>query len=78
MKSTLIALALAGLLALAAGCAPRPTASTPAPAAPSEEKAAPQAALSPLTAASPMAAPGELKLTLLHTNDTWGYLEPCG
>ena len=32
------------------------------------------------TLAAPMAtAPaGDLELTLLHSNDTWGYLAPCG
>jgi 2',3'-cyclic-nucleotide 2'-phosphodiesterase (5'-nucleotidase family) len=28
------------------------------------------------TAAAP--APAPLDLTVLHTNDTWGYLDPCG
>jgi len=26
----------------------------------------------------PPAAQGTLELTLIHTNDTWGYVEPCG
>ena len=49
--------------------------------------------LSPLTAASPVATPrsatspvatahpassAPFQLTVLHTNDTWGYLVPCG
>lgn len=34
-------------------------------------------ALSPL---SPVASPtpGPLTLTLIHSNDTWGYVDPCG
>jgi len=27
---------------------------------------------------NPPAAQGALDLTLIHTNDTWGYVEPCG
>jgi hypothetical protein len=36
--------------------------------------------LSPLAASSPLAAPasGDLRLVLVHSNDTWGYLIPCG
>lgn len=30
------------------------------------------------TKGGPPAAQDTLKLTLIHTNDTWGYLEPCG
>ncbi len=26
----------------------------------------------------PTPAPQPLQLTILHTNDTWGYLLPCG
>ena len=38
---------------------------------------------SPLTAASAVATPrsassASFQLTVLHTNDTWGYLVPCG
>jgi hypothetical protein len=32
--------------------------------------------LSPLPA--PSATPGPLALTIVHSNDTWGYLDPCG
>jgi len=27
---------------------------------------------------SPPASQQPLDITLLHTNDTWGYIEPCG
>ena len=27
---------------------------------------------------SPPASEKPLDITLLHTNDTWGYIEPCG
>jgi hypothetical protein len=52
------AIALVGVLAVLAACAP------PSPAA------------SPL---SPLAAPtGPFDLVVVHSNDTWGYLDPCG
>ncbi len=31
---------------------------------------------SPLAAPSP--TPGPLALTIVHSNDTWGYVDPCG
>ncbi len=36
--------------------------------------------LQPVTATSPLAAPtpGALALTIVHSNDSWGYLDPCG
>ena len=27
---------------------------------------------------TPLPAGGTFRLTVLHTNDTWGYLDPCG
>jgi 2',3'-cyclic-nucleotide 2'-phosphodiesterase (5'-nucleotidase family) len=33
---------------------------------------------SPLNAPAPTATAGPLQLTILHTNDTWGYFLPCG
>jgi hypothetical protein len=53
---------LLGLLVLAAGCMPATLPAQPAPAA------------SPLATA----APQPFQLTVLHSNDTWGYLLPCG
>ncbi len=32
--------------------------------------------LSPLPSVAP--TPGPLALTLIHSNDTWGYVDPCG
>lgn len=32
----------------------------------------------PAPGASPVLVPQPFQLTLLHTNDTWGYLIPCG
>lgn len=32
----------------------------------------------PAPAGSPLQTPQPFQLTLLHTNDTWGYLLPCG
>ena len=54
--------ALLSLALLLAGCA----AAGPSPAA------------SPLSPLSPLPAPGPLALTVVHSNDTWGYLDPCG
>ena len=30
------------------------------------------------TAPSPEVSAGQLRLTLIHSNDTWGYVLPCG
>ncbi|PKO22723.1 MAG: hypothetical protein CVU38_07790 [Chloroflexi bacterium HGW-Chloroflexi-1] len=52
------------LLALAASCMPVTSLDGPIP---------------PTAAPAPRPTPAEpLALTLLHTNDTWGYLSPCG
>jgi len=32
----------------------------------------------PVTPAVPRPTPQAMTLTVLHTNDTWGYLLPCG
>jgi hypothetical protein len=39
--------------------------------------ATPRPANSPV-ATAPSASSAPLQLTVLHTNDTWGYLVPCG
>jgi hypothetical protein len=39
--------------------------------------ATPRSATSPVATAPP-ASPASFQLTVLHTNDTWGYLVPCG
>jgi len=36
------------------------------------------APVQPMPGASPLQAPQPLQLTVVHSNDTWGYLEPCG
>lgn len=46
------------------------------PPAPAPGAASPVAATPPAAAPTPTAAP--LAFTLLHTNDTWGYYDPCG
>ena len=52
------------LLAVASACMPASTPDRPLP---------------PTAAPAPRPTPAEpLTLTLLHTNDTWGYLWPCG
>ena len=33
---------------------------------------------SPVASPTVMASSGSFQLTVLHTNDTWGYLVPCG
>lgn len=33
---------------------------------------------SPQPTRMPTATPAPLDLTIVHTNDTWGYLDPCG
>jgi len=44
------------------------TALNPAPASPSL----------PLTSATPRSGERPIEITLIHTNDTWGYLHACG
>jgi len=39
--------------------------------------ATPRSATSPVATAPP-ASSAPFQLTVLHTNDTWGYLVPCG
>jgi len=52
------------LLAVAASCMPMTITNQPIP---------------PTAAPAPRPTPAQpLTLTLLHTNDTWGYLRPCG
>ncbi len=52
------------ILFLIAGCYPADAPSPPATSIP--------------TVLPPTASPQPLELTILHTNDTWGYLLPCG
>lgn len=72
---------LAGLLTLGlvfglAGCgappapvsAAPPAATSPGPKAPSGVANAPRSTT----------APGPMRLAVVYTNDTWGYLTPCG
>jgi 2',3'-cyclic-nucleotide 2'-phosphodiesterase (5'-nucleotidase family) len=63
-RAGLVTLALLGLVAMVVtACqALPPVAST-------------GAATNPTTAAEPA---GPLDLTIVHSNDTWGYLRPCG
>jgi 2',3'-cyclic-nucleotide 2'-phosphodiesterase (5'-nucleotidase family) len=76
----------AAALALLAGCAGFPAA-RPAPLSAAPTATVPVYATAPAGAAAPAAAPavtppapaaGPVQLTLLHTNDTFGYLLPCG
>lgn len=53
------------VLIMLAGCAPVPVRTTTA-----------TSPLSPL--AVPTAQAGPLALTILHSNDTWGYVDACG
>lgn len=63
----LIRLALSGCSGITATLAPTPTSTptkTPTPI--------------PTPTPSPTPTPRPIGLTVLHTNDTWGYSEPCG
>lgn len=62
-----VVLVLVLLAFLATGCV-APIASAPAP---SESATTASPAL-------PMPSPEPLALTVVHSNDTWGYLDPCG
>jgi hypothetical protein len=53
------------VLFVLAGCAPAPARTTNA-----------TSPLSPL--AAPAVKAGPLALTILHSNDTWGYVDACG
>ena len=88
MKRTLpILLTLIASVAFLAGCGATPAPVTPAPppqtALPTQKPPAATAAptLKPTTAPPTVAAtnvPGGYNLTILHTNDVKGYVEPCG
>lgn len=66
-NKSVLSLILLFLLGLVASCMPPMTApGRPGPLA------------SPLSGPAPTVAVGPLQLTILHTNDTWGYLLPCG
>ena len=59
----------------------QPSPPTLSPLAPSSSLASPLSAdlVSPLpTQAPPTTEAAFFELTVLHTNDTWGYLLPCG
>ncbi len=63
----LIVVALAGLT----GCQP--------PSVAEQTVVSPTVTTSPTVTPPPTPTPlSPLELTVLHTNDTWGYLSPCG
>ena len=68
------ALALTGFVGLAACIQPTPPSSQLSPLSPLSAPVSPLATKSPTLPAPPNA----LQLTVIHTNDTWGYLAPCG
>ena len=74
--SRIASLALAmtvGLAGLAACSQPAPKPGNPSPLS------SPLVALkSPVVSPKATAPAGSFQLTVLHTNDTWGYLFPCG
>jgi MFS superfamily sulfate permease-like transporter len=81
LSAGLLVLIVAGLVYLIAGGRPTSWPSQLSPLA-----ARPAAAVSPLVEARPTPATAPvptvallpLELTVVHTNDTWGYLLPCG
>jgi hypothetical protein len=78
-----LALIVLGLFYLSTNDQPAeaPDASPDTPASPlSLVLSSPLAAAldSPLPESRVAVDPGALRLTLLHSNDTWGYLSPCG
>lgn len=68
------------LLALLGGCAGPAVPPTPTPAPPTPTPLPPTATPVPPTPTPvpPTATPAPFVLSLLHTNDTWGYMLPCG
>jgi len=66
-------LSVIALTCLAACSQPAPKPGNPSPLS------SPLGALkSPVVLPTVMASSGSFQLTVLHTNDTWGYLLPCG
>ena len=64
---------------LLAGCAPTPTPEPPPTLKPTitpEPTATTVPTATPMPTATP--TPQPIVLTVLHTNDTEGYIEPCG
>jgi len=68
-------LALVVGVALLVSCAVE--SSKPSPSSSPLTRASPLTAASPVATARP-ASSAPFQLTVLHTNDTWGYLVPCG
>jgi len=62
---TLIGLALSSCSGIMATPTPTPT-STPTKTP------------TPIPTSTPTPTPQPIELTVMHTNDTWGYSEPCG
>ena len=50
----------------------------PATVAPVTATSTPIPTPTPTTAPIPTPTPQPVTLTILHTNDTWGYVQPCG
>lgn len=53
-------------------------ASTPTPTPTFTPTKTPTATPTPTSTPTPTPTPRPVELTVLHTNDTWGYSEPCG
>jgi hypothetical protein len=69
-------LALIGLaLSSCGGSAPTPT---PMPTFTPTKTPTPTPTPTPTSTPTPTPTPRPIELTALHTNDTWGYSEPCG
>jgi len=73
-RKVIALLIVAVVLACLTACSqPTPKLDNPSPLA------APPAALkSPVASPTVASSPAFFQLTVLHTNDTWGYLLPCG
>jgi 2',3'-cyclic-nucleotide 2'-phosphodiesterase (5'-nucleotidase family) len=70
-RFTCLALAtIVGLACLTACSQPAPKPGHPSPLA--------SPAKSPVASPAVTLPPASFQLTVLHTNDTWGYLFPCG
>jgi len=73
-RFTCMALAtIVGLACLTACSLPAPKPGHPSPLA--SPLGAPK---SPVASPAVTLSPASFQLTVLHTNDTWGYLFPCG
>ncbi len=71
-----IVLAALAMTALAAGCSVRSGSLARSPLSPVATPPRPRASIVPTEQASPPAP--SMELVVLHTNDTWGYVLPCG